>query len=55
MLANRTKLLWKVGNILEDDVPIGEDEEEDNLTVATWGDIPDIDVDNKTPGRLSHH
>ena len=49
------KMLWSVGNILEDDVPIGEDEEEHNLTVVKWGDIPDLKVDAKTPGHLHHN
>jgi seryl-tRNA synthetase len=48
-------MLWSVGNVLEDDVPIGNDEEEDNLVTVKWGDIPDLKIDAKTPGHYHHN
>jgi len=48
-------MLWSVGNILEPDVPYGDDEHKHNKVVSEWGKIPDIVVDAKTPGCLHHN
>ena len=42
-----------VGNILHDSVPISNNED-DNLVVKTWGEIPDIKITDKR-GGLNHH
>jgi seryl-tRNA synthetase len=55
MAMNLKKMLWSVGNILEEDVPDGDDEHLHNKTVSEWGEIPDIKVDAKTPGCLHHN
>lgn len=42
LLAERDAVRYKVGNILHDAVPDGEDED-DNKELKTWGEKPDID------------
>lgn len=46
--------LNSVGNIIEDDVPIGDDEHKHNKTVAKWGEIKPHKIDG-TPGNYHHH
>jgi seryl-tRNA synthetase len=43
-----------VGNLVYSDVPIS-DNEDNNATVSTWGQIPELKVDGKTLGHLHHH
>lgn len=43
-----------IGNIVDKNVPIFK--EEDNNEVKTvWGEIPALEVDGKTLGKLHHH
>jgi len=40
--------------VLGPDVPVFKDE--DNNEVKTkWGDVPELEVDGKTLGKLHHH
>ena len=39
----------KIGNIVDDSVPISKDEDNDNLVVRKWGNCRD------PKGLLSHH
>lgn len=43
------KLVNKVGNIVEDDVPVSNDEDKDNLVIKKWGTPRD------PTGLLNHH
>jgi seryl-tRNA synthetase len=43
-----------VGNIIEDDVPIGEDEHKHNKVITKWGKIRKHIIDG-TPGNYHHH
>jgi seryl-tRNA synthetase len=43
-----------VGNIIDDDVPIGDDEHKHNKVLTKWGKIPDYKIDG-TPGNYHHH
>lgn len=54
LLAKRDALLRSVGNIVEDDVPEGHDEETCNKTVTKWGKIPEGKI-NSTPGHYHHN
>lgn len=47
------KMINSVGNIVHDSVPISNDEE-NNLVVRTWGEIPIIKITDKR-GGLNHH
>lgn len=53
MLALIDKLVNSVGNIVHDSVPISNNED-NNLIVRTWGDIPNIKITDKR-GGLNHH
>lgn len=53
MLALIDKLVNSVGNIVHDSVPVSNNED-NNLVVRTWGDIPDIKITDKR-GALNHH
>lgn len=46
-------MINSVGNIVHDSVPISNDEE-NNLVVRTWGEIPIIKITDKR-GGLNHH
>lgn len=46
-------LLSKVGNIVEDDVPVHHDEAH-NLVIRTWGECKKMEITNK-PGFCNHH
>ena len=50
----RDSKLNLIGNVLGPKVPVFEDEEH-NEEVKVWGDLPDIEVDGKTLGKLHHH
>ena len=52
--TERNKQLNLIGNILGDQVPIFNDEE-NNEVVETWGQIPELEIDGKTLGHLHHH
>jgi len=52
-LALIDKMINSVGNIVHDSVPISNDEE-NNLVVRTWGEIPIIKITDKR-GGLNHH
>jgi len=43
-----------IGNILGDKVPIFKDED-NNEEVKKWGQIPNMEIDGKTVGKLHHH
>lgn len=43
----------KVGNIVHDSVPV-DNNEDNNVVVKTWGQIPDIKITDKR-GGLNHH
>ena len=46
-------LINKVGNIVHDSVPVS-DNEDNNVVVKKWGEIPDIKITEKR-GGLNHH
>ncbi|KAH8738721.1 hypothetical protein FG386_000512 [Cryptosporidium ryanae] len=50
---SRNRLWHKIGNVLQQDVPISSTED-DNLVLRTWGSIPSIKVDG-TPGKMHHN
>ena len=50
----RNAKLHLIGNVLGPDVPIFEDEDNNEVT-RTWGEKPDLEVDGKTIGKLYHH
>lgn len=50
----RATKLGLIGNILGEGAAIAEDEK-DNEVITTWGEIPDMKVDARTPGSLHHH
>ena len=52
--TERNKKLNSIGNIVFSDVPISKDEA-NNAVVSTYGTIPELKVDGKTPGHLHHH
>jgi seryl-tRNA synthetase len=52
-LALIDKLINSVGNIVHDSVPISNNED-NNLIVRTWGEIPNIKISDKR-GGLNHH
>lgn len=54
LLAKRDKKLNLIGNIVSDLVPKYQDEE-NNAVHRTWGNIPDMEIDGKTIGKLHHH
>ena len=51
----RNEKLKLIGNVVGPEVPVFKDEDK-NAVKVTWGEIPDIKVDDsKTPGKLHHH
>lgn len=54
LLVVRDQKLGLIGNVLGEGVPKFKDEE-DNAVVRTWGDIPEMEIDGKTLGKLHHH
>lgn len=46
--------LGLIGNILGEGVPKFQDED-DNVVHKTWGQVPDLEIDGKTLGKLHHH
>lgn len=49
MVETRDRLLWKIGNVVDPEVPISQDEDEDNLVVS----LNPIPVENvQLPARL---
>ncbi len=52
--ALREQKLNTIGNIVFHDVPISKDEAENGI-YATWGQVPELQVDGKTLGHLHHH
>lgn len=50
----RNKKLNLIGNIVDKNVPIFK-EEENNEVKTKWGEIPALEVDGKTLGKLHHH
>lgn len=54
MQTDLNKKIGSIGNIVYSDVPFGKDEKKNEL-VATWGQVPTIEVDGKALGHLHHH
>lgn len=52
--SQRTDLVHRIGNIVDDNVPVSNSED-DNVVVRTWGTPPDFRCDGKTRGRYFHH
>merc|ERR1712153_88843 len=52
--AQRTLKLKMIGNILSDKAPIFQDEEQ-NEVVTKWGEVPELQIDGRTLGKLHHH
>ena len=50
----RNSKLNLIGNIVGPEVPVFKDEEQ-NAVVKKWGDVPELEVDGKTLGKLHHH
>ncbi|CAD7953653.1 unnamed protein product [Amoebophrya sp. A120] len=50
----RDETLAKIGNILDDSVPVSQDEDKDNEVVALWGKIPTFDAKYQTDGFRPH-
>ncbi len=51
-LKKRDELRYRIGNILHDSVPVGNDEEKDNEVVRIWGKIPEFDFKIKSHADL---
>lgn len=41
---SRDETLAKIGNILDDTVPVSQDEDKDNEVVALWGAVPKFEA-----------
>lgn len=54
ILKQRDAKLNLIGNVLGPAVPVFEDEE-NNEVVTKWGEVPELEVDGKTLGKLHHH
>jgi len=55
LVKQRDSKLNLIGNIVKSDlVPIFKDEDK-NEVKTTWGEIPELEVDGKTLGKLHHH
>ena len=54
LVKQRDATLTLIGNIVGDEVPVFKDEEH-NEVIKKWGDIPEMEIDGKTLGKLHHH
>jgi len=55
LVKQRDAKLNLIGNIIKSDqVPIFQDED-NNVVSSKWGEVPDLEVDGKTIGKLHHH
>lgn len=53
-VKERDALLHKVGNLVDETVPVNTDEKH-NAVLRTWGQPPKRDQEAGTPGNLHHH